>query len=314
MPTVRLYGKDGPNGINQLPITAQVDLRLQMNGETIIVPVFVQPDSTQECLLGTNASIPLGFKFTDGKGKPLRTDLEPDPNPSVARVSLIKATTIPSQKSCLLKARVTGEHCSGKQFIFESENAQLQPLDVCTSDSLVTMRDGGTVFIPVHNFSNHSIRLPSDTESGTLEPFSKSLTSDPVHDATCAKVLVDGPGCHEKDNGDCFAKLLSMLDLSKCDCSTEQLGDLKVLLSEHSDVFELDRSELGHSALVQHAIDTGDNAPIKQQPYRTPIVQRDRIVQLIKEMQQQGIVKPSSNPWASPVVLVPKRMDQHAFV
>ena len=96
MPTVRLYGKDGPNGVNQLPITAQVDLRLQMNGKTITVPIFVQPDSTQECFLGTNASIPLGFKFTDAKGKPLRTGLEPDPNPSVARVSLIKATTIPS--------------------------------------------------------------------------------------------------------------------------------------------------------------------------------------------------------------------------
>ena len=185
-----------------------------MNGETITVPVFVQPDSKQECLLGTNASIPLGFKFTNGKGKLLRTGLEPDPNPSVAQVSLIKATTILSRKSCLLKIRVTGEHCTGKQFIFESENAQLQPLGACTSDSLVTMCDGGTVFIPVHNFSNHSIRLPNDTEFGTLEPFSKSLISDPVHDATCAKVLVDGPGCHEKDNNDRFAKLLSMLDLS----------------------------------------------------------------------------------------------------
>ena len=109
------------------------------------------------------------------------------------------------------------------------------------------------MFIPVHNLSNHSICLPNDTEFGILEPFSKSLTSDPVHDATCAKVLVDGSGYHEKDNNDHFAKLLrSMLDLSKCDCSTEQLGDLKVLLSEHSD-------------------------HIKQQPYRTPIVQHDRI-------------------------------------
>lgn len=168
MPTVRLYGKDGPSGVNQLPITAQVDLRLQMNGETVTVPVFVQPDSTQECLLGTNASIPLGFKFADGNGKPLRTDPEPDSNPSVARVALIKATTIPSQKGCLLKGRVTGEHSPGKHFIFESENTQLQSLGVCTSDSLVTMRDGGTVFIPVYNFSNHSIRLPNDIEFGTV--------------------------------------------------------------------------------------------------------------------------------------------------
>ena len=54
--------------------------------------------------------------------------------------------------------------------------------------------------------------------------------------------------------------------------------------------------------LVQHLIDT-----IKQQPYQTPVVQRDQIAQLIKQMQSQGIVKPSASPWASPVVLVPKK-------
>ena len=40
-----------------------------MNGETVTVPVFVQPDSTQECPLGANASISLGFKFINGKGR-----------------------------------------------------------------------------------------------------------------------------------------------------------------------------------------------------------------------------------------------------
>ena len=41
MPPARLYGKDHLSGVNQLPITAQVDLRLQMNGETVTVRVFV---------------------------------------------------------------------------------------------------------------------------------------------------------------------------------------------------------------------------------------------------------------------------------
>ena len=79
------------------------------------------------------------------------------------------------------------------------------------------------------------------------------------------------------------------------------------MISEHSDLFEMDSSELGHSTVVQHVINTGDSTPIKQHPYRTPIVQRDKIAQLIKQMKQQGIVKPSCSPWASPVVLVPKK-------
>ena len=77
MPTVCLYGKDGPSGWHQLPITAQVDFSIKAGGEPVSVTMFVQPDSTQECLLGTNASLPLGFKFVGGDGRPLRTSVEP---------------------------------------------------------------------------------------------------------------------------------------------------------------------------------------------------------------------------------------------
>ena len=77
-------------------------------------------------------------------------------------------------------------------------------------------------------------------------------------------------------------RLFNMLDLSESDCSSEQLDTLKALLFQHTDIFEMDCSELGHSNVVQHVINTGDIAPFKQHPYRTPIVQRERIAQLIK--------------------------------
>ena len=143
-----------------------------------------------------------------------------------------------------------------------------------------------------------------------LEPFDESAIVDVLPDVTCARVLVDGPGYHEKE---CCSTLLGMLDLSKCDCDTEQLCDLKVLLSEHSDVFELDSSELGHLDLVKHVIHTDDSAPIKQRPYRTPVIQREKIAQLIQQMQKQGIVKPSCSPWASSVVIVPKKDGSKCF-
>ena len=57
-----------------------------------------------------------------------------------------------------------------------------------------------------------------------------------------------------------------MLDLSESDCSGEQLDTLKVLLSHHTDIFEMESSEFGHSNVVQHVFNTGDSAPIKQHP------------------------------------------------
>ena len=312
MPTVRLYGKDGPSGNNQLPITAQVDLFVKAGGKAMSVSMFVQPDSAQECLLGTNASIPLGFQFVDGKGKPLRSSLEPQfelesksvYEPQVAHVSLIQASSIPSRKCRFLKAKVSGECSPGDQFLFESRSAELRPLGLSALDSLVTLSDERTVLIPVQNFEKCTVDLPSDIELGVVEPFDESDTLDSVSPSTCASVLIDGPGYYEKERP---SRLLNMLDLSESDCNREQLDTLRALLSQHTDIFEMDNCELGHSNVVQHVINTGDSAPIKQHPYRTPIVQREKIAQLIKQMEQQGIVKPSCSPWASPVVLVPKK-------
>ena len=78
-------------------------------------------------------------------------------------------------------------------------------------------------------------------------------------------------------------------------------------------MFALSATELGHCSSVHHKIDTGDHSPIKQQPYRTPMVQREKIAKLIHDMQKQGVIKPSSSAWASPIVLVPKKDGSACF-
>ena len=45
LPSVHLYGKDGPSGRSQLPISAEVELHIEASGETVTVPMFVQPNS-----------------------------------------------------------------------------------------------------------------------------------------------------------------------------------------------------------------------------------------------------------------------------
>ena len=79
-------------------------------------------------------------------------------------------------------------------------------------------------------------------------------------------------------------------------------------------MFALQDSELGHTNLVEHKVDTGDHPPIKQPVRRIPFVYRDKIAKMVEEMEQTGVIQPSSSPWASPVVLVPKKDGSHRFV
>jgi HPt (histidine-containing phosphotransfer) domain-containing protein len=97
-------------------------------------------------------------------------------------------------------------------------------------------------------------------------------------------------------------KLLQVLHLPLDQISPEECEQLTALISEFSDVFGLDDSELGYTDVVQHSINAGTHSPIHQQPYRTPIVRRNKLNEMVAEMQQYGIVQPSSSPWANPVV------------
>ena len=71
---------------------------------------------------------------------------------------------------------------------------------------------------------------------------------------------------------------------------------LRQLLLGHHQAFAVDEGDRGETDLIQMTIDTGDAPPRRQPVRRTPF-----------EMQSQGVIEPSSSPWASPVVLVRKK-------
>ena len=70
IPTVRLFGNDGEGNGHEFVITAQVCPTIQADGESVGVLVFVQPDSSQLCLLGMNVLPSLGFTLLWANGEP----------------------------------------------------------------------------------------------------------------------------------------------------------------------------------------------------------------------------------------------------
>ena len=123
----------------------------------------------------------------------------------------------------------------------------------------------------------------------------------PPDHSRCAsvKALVNSP--------ERLRRLLKALDMPVDRLNPVELEKLKEVLAESTDIFAVDDLELRCTSLVQHSIDTGDQLPVKQQPYRTPVVYREKIEKMVNDMQEQGVVKPSNSPWASPIVLVPTK-------
>ena len=80
--------------------------------------------------------------------------------------------------------------------------------------------------------------------------------------------------------------------------------DLKCyLMHKYSDVFD---ETLSHTTLTTHKINTGTSPPIKQAPGRLPYAHRDEAQRQINDMLKQGVIRPSTSAWSSPVILVKK--------
>jgi len=93
-------------------------------------------------------------------------------------------------------------------------------------------------------------------------------------------------------------------DSSLPDLEREQLWSL---LEEYQDVFSLEEGERGETDLVELHVDTGGALPKKQPTRRVPFAVRQEIARQLREMQRNGVIQPSSSPWASPIVLVRKK-------
>ena len=79
------------------------------------------------------------------------------------------------------------------------------------------------------------------------------------------------------------------------------------LLREFSDVTAHTGYDLGQTHIVQHEIPLLNEAPIKQRFYRCSDGLREELQKQISDMREQGVIRPSTSPWASPVLLVKKK-------
>ena len=89
--------------------------------------------------------------------------------------------------------------------------------------------------------------------------------------------------------------------------TTEQTSDVRDMLSEYSDIFAEENSNLGCLSAVCHKIETGDAKPIRQRGRRAPLGFEGEERNHLDSMLTNGVIQPSSSEWASPPVLVRKK-------
>ncbi|PHT56849.1 hypothetical protein CQW23_05335 [Capsicum baccatum] len=89
------------------------------------------------------------------------------------------------------------------------------------------------------------------------------------------------------------------------ECSHQE--DLTPLLDQYNDLFEVPKGlplakEQDHKITFQEG-----TSPINIRPYRYPIIQKDEIEKMVDEMLELGVIRHSTSPFSSPIVMVKKK-------
>ena len=79
------------------------------------------------------------------------------------------------------------------------------------------------------------------------------------------------------------------------------------LKGKYPKVFSTSSEDIGQTNLVTMHVDTGDNPPICQKPYTLPLKHYSWVQQEIETLECAGVIRKSISPWASPIVMVPKK-------
>ena len=161
-PSVKLVGRGGKGG-DELAITAEVPFHFALDGCTTYAPVFVQPDSDIQCLLGINVIPSLGIRVKRANGELMIEPTAPEPA-AEAKVYLIQSTRIQGRKGTVLEAKFDLPVVRATDSLFfEPDQDYLTSMGMVSVDALLPSTNEGKIPVPLENHFS----VAADLESGT---------------------------------------------------------------------------------------------------------------------------------------------------
>ena len=97
------------------------------------------------------------------------------------------------------------------------------------------------------------------------------------------------------------------VDLQDADITQGTRSAFDALCEQYPKVFSKGNEDIGRTQLVTMDIDMGDSPPISSRPYTSALKHHRWVQEEIETLERAGVITKSMSPWASPIVMVPKK-------
>ena len=167
--------------------------------------------------------------------------------------------------------------------------------------TLLNLAEDETVYLKKGEILGHLEPCPITIEEIVKEDWSNSEESDGEgSELPSEKKFITSPAevnTHRKVN------------LQDAQVSAKYKEQFKQLCKEFEDIFSKDSTDIGKTSLITMDIDTGDSPPVCQKPYNLPLKHREWVQKELETLERAGVIVRSISPWASPIVIVPKKTE-----
>lgn len=189
------------------------------------------------------------------------------------------------------------EQFSGRSLLFEPPESGL-PAGLLASPCLVKVVRG-TTYIPVVNVGTAELLLYPRTCLGALSP-AEVVSLPPGVTEVRSSATVSAQTAASSGQGG-----VESVDLSAL-AEPEQVP-VRSLLQRFSSVFSAHEGDLGCTDLLSHDIPLLDDVPVRQRYRRIPPSEYEAVKTHINQLLEAQVIRESSSPYASPIVLVRKK-------
>ena len=237
-------------------------------------------------------------------------------------VKLAAKTVIPSRSLVLVTVSTTLPSCKNKtrfDFIPMQANPHLGPNCVVYSLDYASIKGGSQRGLQaLINLGQQDVKLQQGIVLGHFQKAQSEeimITQEDIFGVNVEEPWASGEVEEEVLKGDKKGFITSPADidprepvkLRDAEVTPQHRKAFEDLCSEFEAIFSKDSADLGKTPLLKMDIPTGDSPPITQRPYTLALKHVQWVQEEIEILEKAGIIAKSVSPWASPIVIVPKK-------
>ena len=219
-------------------------------------------------------------------------------NFKVSSVMVSRTVKLPAHSVLLLHGKMKGDFGGpvwcGEEGLVEGGESVGNPNYILVARSLSRVNDQGEVSIQVMNVGPMEVTLHKGTTIANFVPRRNVFLLEDVEGHA------QRGGASEKLRKGSWLKV----DLQGSELTTKEMKELRGLLEEYSELFS--DGELGRTSKVKHGILTS-GPPIRQPIRRQPVALRKTVQEEVHKMLKNKVIRPSTSPWSSPIIMVRKK-------